>query len=71
MRDESRHAELEWEELHVDGQTMEISDPAPDDGLRILTCWREGTFVIIFSDLPREEMVAIALSLTPVQPQTD
>lgn len=57
---------LEWDELLVEGQRMEISDPYPEEGLRVLSCQRENTFVTIISDLPRDELIKIALSLRPV-----
>ena len=50
---------------------MEISDPHPEEGLRTcVVCW-ESPFVAIVSDLPKDEMVKIALSLTPVSKQDD
>jgi Domain of unknown function (DUF4367) len=70
-RDKNEQKEFEWDELLVEGQQMEISDPHPEEGLRVLSCRRENTFVTIISDLPRDEMVKIALSLTPVREQDD
>ena len=67
--DERQREELEWDERHIDGQRMEISDPHPEEGLRVLCCRRENTFVVIISDLPKDEMVKIALSLAPVRTQ--
>jgi hypothetical protein len=69
--DERQQKELEWDELVVEGQRIEISDPNPEEGLRVLSCRRENTFVTIISDLPKDEMVKIALSLTPVRELDD
>jgi hypothetical protein len=65
-RDKEWYDELEWDELVIEGRRLEFSDPAPDEGLRILVCEQDSTDVNITSDLPRDEMVKIALSLTPV-----
>lgn len=65
-RDAGLRDELEWDELLVDGQRMEISDPHPEEGLLVLCCEREKTAVAIVSDLPKDELIKMALSLTPV-----
>lgn len=63
-----RHEDYVWESFMDSDQSFELSDPNPEDkGLRILRFARSGTHVDIFSDLPTEEMVKIALTLTPVE----
>ena len=71
VRDKEWYDELEWDELVVDGLRLEFSDPDPDEGLRILVCEQDGTDVSITADLPRDEMVKIALSLKPVSGLSD
>lgn len=63
-RDE-KHDELEWDELDVEGRRLDLSDPGVE-GFRILAFEQDGTYVDIISDLPRDELVKIALSLKPV-----
>lgn len=67
--EESLHQDFEWEEILVESQRIEISDPYPEKGLRILSCQHEETFVTITSNLPRDELIKIALSLTPARKQ--
>jgi hypothetical protein len=70
--DKKQQEELEWDVLESEGLQMQISDPHPDEGRRVLTCERGGTHVSIISDLPRDEMVRIALSLKSVsRPETE
>lgn len=69
--DERQQRELEWNKLLVDGQRMLISDPHPEEGLRVLSRRCYNTVVTIISDLPTDELVKIALSLTPVCEQDD
>ena len=56
-----------WDSFVEDGQEFEISDPAPEEeGMRVLVFEKAGTSVMIVSDLPRSEMVRIALSMEPI-----
>jgi hypothetical protein len=65
-RDKELQDELEWDELVVDGRRLEFSDPNPAEGLRVLAFEQDGTCIDIIADLPKDEMVKIALSLQPV-----
>lgn len=65
QRIEASHAKLEWSSLNVEGHALEISDPAPEvQGLRILAFQKENTDVTITSDLPIEDLLKIAVSMT-------
>jgi len=64
--DNRQQEELEWDTIKSDGRKILISDPHPDEGCRVLVFERGGTHVSITSDLPRDEMARIALSMTPV-----
>ena len=65
-RDKELQEELEWHEVVVEGRRFEFSDPDPVEGLRVLAWEWDGTYLELIADLPREEMVKIALSLKPV-----
>jgi hypothetical protein len=66
---DSRHVlgSLSWEELERDGQTLRYCDQY---GQRLLALERAGTHVILQSDLDRETLIEIALSLesAPTEP---
>jgi len=64
--DSDTRDELEWDEFEHDGQRMQISDPYPEQGRRILCTEQAGTHVSITSDLPRDKLARIAASLSPV-----
>ncbi len=65
-RDRRMQAELQWSEAEKDGRRFEISDPSPDEGLRVIVFEHLGTYVDITSDLPSDVLVGIAMSMTPV-----
>ena len=60
-------AELEWEPCVRDGIEMAISEPARDDGMRIVSLERHGTHVWITSKLDREPLIDLAASLAPAK----
>jgi outer membrane lipoprotein-sorting protein len=57
--------EYEWEAVERGGRRMEISDPGPDKGQRIVRLEHLGTHVDIYSDLDRELLLNLAASLAP------
>ena len=57
--------ELEWEPVEVGGRRMEISDPGPGAGMRLVRLEHLGTHVDIWSDLDRERLLDVAASLAP------
>ena len=65
-RDKQMQEELEWDELEIEGRRFEISDPNPDEGLRVVAFEHDTTHVDIISDLPNEDLLDIATSMTPV-----
>jgi outer membrane lipoprotein-sorting protein len=61
---DDRHllSSLSWEQLEHDGQELRVSD---QHGQRLLALERAGTYVVVQSDLDRETLIEIALSLEP------
>jgi hypothetical protein len=51
---------LEWESVERCGRRMEISDPGPNKGKRIVRLEHLGTHVDIWSDLDRERLIDLA-----------
>jgi hypothetical protein len=60
----SDHDEYEWERIEKDGRLLMISDPGPSAGRKIYLT-QEGTHVEIDSDLDRDRLIDLALSLRP------
>jgi hypothetical protein len=58
------HGEYEWEQIEKVGRHLMISDPGPTAGRKIYLT-QEGTHVEIDSDLDRERLIDLALSLQP------
>jgi hypothetical protein len=56
-------AQMEWEAFEHAGQPMRISDPGADAGMRIIALERLGTQVSIFSNMGREQLIELAVSL--------
>jgi len=54
--------EPEWEEVELSGQRFKLSDPQIDGGLSVLCFSKDGTWVTMYSDYAREELLNIALS---------
>lgn len=66
LRSEANRAkleQLEWDDFESNGRKLQISEPEAEDGLRVLALVQNGTRVQIASDLPKNEMVKIALSM--------
>jgi hypothetical protein len=59
--DESKY---EWEKVERGGQAMWVSDPG-GEGKRIVSLERHGTRVTIHSDLDRDTLLDLAVSLAP------
>jgi hypothetical protein len=57
---------LEWTEIERNGRRFQLSDPAVENGLRVLWFEHLGTHVEIMSDLTAEEMIAIALEMEEI-----
>jgi hypothetical protein len=57
--------EWEWEQVERDGRRMEISDPGPGEGTRLVRLEHLGTHVDIWADLDREQVLDLAASLAP------
>ncbi len=64
--DSEMENELEWEELEVAGRRFQLSDPESDDGMAVLRFCQDGTWVDVFSDHPRNELLRIAESFQAV-----
>lgn len=60
----SDHDEYEWERIEKDGRHLLISDPGAT-GKRKIYLMQEGTHVEIDSDLDRDRLIELALSLRP------
>jgi hypothetical protein len=60
----SDHDEYEWELVEKDGRQLMISDPGPTAGRKIYLT-QKGTHVEIDSDLDRDRLIDLALSLRP------
>jgi hypothetical protein len=58
----------DWEAVEWAGRRMEISDPGPEKGKRIVRLEHLGTHVDIWSDLDRERLLDLAASLAPASP---
>jgi hypothetical protein len=58
----------EWEAVERGGRRMEISDPGPGAGTRIVRLEHLGTHVDIWSGLEREQTLDLAASLVPASP---
>jgi hypothetical protein len=58
--------ELEWEELEASGRRFQLSDPQSDDGIMVLRFCQDGTWVDLFSDHSRNELLRIAASFQAV-----
>jgi hypothetical protein len=58
------HDEYEWEQIEKDGRELMISDPGATGGRKIYLM-QEGTHVEIDSDLDRDRLIDLALSLRP------
>lgn len=61
-RENRMHDELQWEEVNVAGRPFEVSDPGPDEGLRVVVFQQDGTYVDIISDMHLDELLKIAMS---------
>jgi hypothetical protein len=59
------HESYVWEEVEQQGQKLLISDPGAGVGMRIVEMQRDGTHVDIWSDLERECLIDLAMSLRP------
>jgi hypothetical protein len=59
------HESYVWEEVEQKGQKLLISDPGAGVGMRVVAIQRYGTHVDIWSDLERECLIDVALSLRP------
>ncbi len=57
--------EWEWESVERGGRRLEISDPGPGEGERLVRLEHLGTHVDIWSDLDRERLLDVAASLAP------
>ena len=55
--------EWEWESVERGGRRLEISDPGPGKGKRLVRLEHLGTHVDIWSDLDRERLLDVAASL--------
>jgi len=64
--DTEQDERLEWEEIKVAGQHLKLSDPQIDGAQAVLCFEKEGTWVTIISDHPREELLKLALSFEAV-----
>ncbi len=64
--DSEMESELEWEEIEVSGRRFQLSDPESDDGMMVLRFSQDGTWVDVFSDHPRNELLRIAESFQAV-----
>ena len=60
----SDHDEYEWERVEKDGRQLMISDAGPTAGRKIYLT-QKGTHVEIDSDLDRDRLIDLALSLRP------
>ena len=58
---------LDWEPCTRDGVEMAISEPADGGGKRLLSLERHGTHAQFMSNLDRETLIDLALSLAPVK----
>jgi hypothetical protein len=65
----SDHDEYEWERIEKDSREILISDPGAT-GQRKIYLKQEGTHIDIDSDLDRDRLIDLALSLCPVTPQS-
>jgi len=59
------HESYVWEEVEQKGQKLLISDPGAGVGMRIVAMQQDGTHVDIWSDLERERLIDVAMSLRP------
>jgi hypothetical protein len=59
--------ELEWEEVEVSGRRFQVSDPESQDGIIALRFCQDGTWVEVFSDHSRNELLRIAESFQAVE----
>lgn len=57
--------DYEWEVVERNGRRVEISDPGPGAGQRVLRLEHSGTHIEIRSDLSREQLLDMAVSLEP------
>jgi hypothetical protein len=58
--------ELEWEDVEASGRRFQVSDPESEDGMVVLKFCQEGTWVEVFSDHSRNELLQIAASFQAV-----
>jgi hypothetical protein len=58
---------LEWEDVEVAGRRYQLSDPQVEDGLKVLVFNQDGTWVDIYSDHPRDELLRLAASFKAVR----
>jgi hypothetical protein len=56
--------QFEWQRVNRDGWSLRISDPGAE-GMRVMSLEHAGTHVMIWSDLDREQLVDLAMSLVP------
>jgi len=65
--DSEMENELEWEEVEASGRRFQVSDPESEDGMMVLRFCRDGTWVYVFSDHSRNELLRIAESFRAVE----
>ncbi len=65
--DPAMEDELEWEDIEAFGQRFQVSDPESEDGMIVLRFCQDGTWVEVFSDHTRDELLQIAESFRAVE----
>jgi len=61
-REKRMQEELQWEVVTVGVRSLEVSDPSPEEGLRIVVFEQHGNWVDIVSDMPLEKLQEFAIS---------
>ena len=54
--------ELQWEVVEVRGRQLNVSDPSPEEGLRVVMFEQDGTYSDIMSDMPLDDLLRVAVS---------
>jgi hypothetical protein len=65
--DLERTASLEWEQIESRGMHFAISDPGVEGGKSIFVFEQHGTHIDIMSDLDRQQLIDLAMSLAPAK----
>ena len=62
------HDSYQWQTIEHSGMSIKISDPG-EEGMRLISIEKDGTFIGIMTELPRELSLEIAATMVPCNSQ--